>query len=521
MTIIPWIIAGALFLILLGLIGFIAYKSRKDKQLLDTAEYKVKNIIETAKKEAEQIRKAAEIEVREMKQQIREKVEKELEGKRRHLEELERKLDKKEDILEQRSNYLDKKDLELQQKEREIKQLQETLTKEKQEVDNLIAQEMQKLEQISGYTREEAKRELMRILEEEAKKDIVKKLKKMEEEAEFTAKNKAREIISLAIQKSASDYVSESTVSVVDLPNDEMKGRIIGREGRNIRAIEKATGVDLIIDDTPEAVILSSFDPIRREVARLALEKLIADGRIHPARIEDVVEKVKLELDAEIKKEGENTVFELGIGDIHPKLIKLIGRLKYRTSYGQNILQHSKEVAYIAAFMAHELGANVKIAKRAALLHDIGKAIDKEVEGTHVEIGVDLLRRFGESEEVIHAVEAHHGDVEPKTVEAVIVQSADALSAARPGARREILESYIRRLEKLEEIASSFEGVQKSYAIQAGREIRVIVNSDLVDDDKIYWLSKEIAKRIEEELDYPGQIKVTIIRETRAVEYAR
>ncbi len=521
MTIIPWIIAGALFLILLGLIGFIAYKSKKDKQLLDTAEYKVKNIIETAKKEAEQIRKAAEIEVREMKQQIRERVEKELEGKRKHLEELERKLDKKEDILEQRSNYLDKKDLELQQKEREIKQLQETLSKEKEEVQNLIAKEMQKLEQISGYSREEAKRELMRLLEEEAKKDIVKKLRKMEEEAEFTAKNKAREIISLAIQKSASDYVSESTVSVVDLPNDEMKGRIIGREGRNIRAIEKATGVDLIIDDTPEAVILSSFDPIRREVARLALEKLIADGRIHPARIEDVVEKVKLELDAEIKKEGENTVFELGIGDIHPKLIKLIGRLKYRTSYGQNILQHSKEVAYIAAFMAHELGANVKVAKRAALLHDIGKAIDKEVEGTHVEIGVDLLRRFGESEEVIHAVEAHHGDVEPKTVEAVIVQSADALSAARPGARREILESYIRRLEKLEEIASSFEGVQKSYAIQAGREIRVIVNSDLVDDDKIYWLSKEIAKRIEEELDYPGQIKVTIIRETRAVEYAR
>ncbi len=521
MTIIPWIIAGALFIILLGLIGFIAYKSKKDKQLLDSAEYKVKNIIETAKKEAEQIRKSAEIEVREIKQQIREKVEKELEGKRRHLEELEKKLDKKEDILEQRSNYLDKKDLELQQKEREIKQLQETLSKEKEELQHLITQEMKRLEQISGYSKEEAKRELMSLLEEEAKKDIVKKLKKMEEEAEFTAKNKAREIISLAIQKSASDYVSESTVSVVDLPNDEMKGRIIGREGRNIRAIEKATGVDLIIDDTPEAVILSSFDPIRREVARLALEKLIADGRIHPARIEDVVEKVKLELDAEIKKEGENTVFELGIGDIHPKLIKLIGRLKYRTSYGQNILQHSKEVAYIAAFMAHELGANVKIAKRAALLHDIGKAIDKEVEGTHVEIGVDLLRRFGESEEVIHAVEAHHGDVEPKTVEAVIVQSADALSAARPGARREILESYIRRLEKLEEIASSFEGVQKSYAIQAGREIRVIVNSDLVDDDKIYWLSKEIAKRIEEELDYPGQIKVTIIRETRAVEYAR
>ncbi len=521
MTIVPWIIAGALFIILLGLIGFIAYKSKKDKQLLESAEHKGKNIVESAKKEAEQIKKAAEIEVREIKQQIREKVEKELEGKRKHLEDLERKLDKKEDILEQRSNYLDKKDLELQQKEREIKQLQETLSKEKQEVEHLVTEQMKKLEQISGYTRDEAKRELMGLLENEAKKDIVKKLKKMEEEADFTAKNKAREIISLAIQKSASDYVSESTVSVVDLPNDEMKGRIIGREGRNIRAIEKATGVDLIIDDTPEAVILSSFDPIRREVARLALEKLIADGRIHPARIEDVVEKVKLELDAEIKKEGENTVFELGIGDLHPKLIKLIGRLKYRTSYGQNILQHSKEVAYIAAFMAHELGANVKIAKRAALLHDIGKAIDKEVEGTHVEIGVDLLRRFGESEEVIHAVQAHHGDVEAKTVEAVIVQSSDALSAARPGARREILESYIRRLEKLEEIASSFDGVYKSYAIQAGREIRVIVNSDLVDDDKIYWLSKEIAKRIEEELDYPGQIKVTIIRETRAVEYAR
>ncbi len=521
MNIIPWVIVAALFVIVLGLIGFIAYKSRKDKQLLDSAEYKVKQIIETAKKEAEQIRKTAEIEVREIKQQVREKIEKELEGKRRQLEELERKLEKKEDILEQRSNYLDKKDLELQQKERELKQLQETLSREREELKGLITQEMQRLEQISGYTKDEAKRELMRLLEEDAKKDIVKKLKKMEEEAEFTAKNKAREIISLAIQKSASDYVSESTVSVVDLPNDEMKGRIIGREGRNIRAIEKATGVDLIIDDTPEAVILSSFDPIRREVARLALEKLIADGRIHPARIEDVVEKVKLELDAEIKKEGENTVFELGIGDLHPKLIKLIGRLKYRTSYGQNILQHSKEVAYIAAFMAHELGANVKVAKRAALLHDIGKAIDKEVEGTHVEIGIDLLKRFGESDEVIHAVHAHHGDVEPKTVEAVIVQASDALSAARPGARREILESYIRRLEKLEEIASSFEGVHKSYAIQAGREIRVIVNSDLVDDDKIYWLSKEIAKRIEEELDYPGQIKVTIIRETRAVEYAR
>ncbi len=519
--IIPWVIVGVLTVIVLGLIGFIFYKSRKDRQLLDSASYKAEDIVEKAKREAEQIRKAAEIEVRELRQQIREKIEKELESKRRHLEELDRKLEKREDLLEQRSNYLDKKDLELQQKERNLKQLEETIQKDKVKLEQLIKEETQKLEHIAGLTREEAKRELMRHIEDEAKKDIVKKVRKMEEEAEFTAKNKAREIISLAIQKSASDYVSEATISVVDLPNDEMKGRIIGREGRNIRAIEKATGVDLIIDDTPEAVILSSFDPIRREVARLALEKLIADGRIHPARIEDVVEKVKLELDAEIKREGENTVFELGIGDLHPKLIKLIGRLKYRTSYGQNILQHSKEVAHIAAFMAHELGANVKIAKRAALLHDIGKAIDKEVEGTHVEIGVDLLKRFGESEEVIHAVEAHHGDVEPKTVEAVIVQASDALSAARPGARREILESYIRRLEKLEEIASSFEGVQKSYAIQAGREIRVIVNSEEVDDDKIYWLSKEIAKRIEEELDYPGQIKVTIIRETRAVEYAR
>lgn len=519
--IIPWVIVGVLTVIVLGLIGFIFYKSRKDKQLLDSALYKAEDIVDKAKREAEQIRKTAEIEVRELRQQIREKIEKELESKRRHLEELDKKLEKREDLLEQRSNYLDKKDLELQQKERNLKQLEETIQKDKVKLEQLIKEETQKLEHIAGLTREEAKRELMRHIEDEAKKDIVKKVRKMEEEAEFTAKNKAREIISLAIQKSASDYVSEATISVVDLPNDEMKGRIIGREGRNIRAIEKATGVDLIIDDTPEAVILSSFDPIRREVARLALEKLIADGRIHPARIEDVVEKVKLELDAEIKREGENTVFELGIGDLHPKLIKLIGRLKYRTSYGQNILQHSKEVAHIAAFMAHELGANVKIAKRAALLHDIGKAIDKEVEGTHVEIGVDLLKRFGESEEVIHAVEAHHGDVEPKTVEAVIVQASDALSAARPGARREILESYIRRLEKLEEIASSFEGVQKSYAIQAGREIRVIVNSEEVDDDKIYWLSKEIAKRIEEELDYPGQIKVTIIRETRAVEYAR
>jgi len=510
-----------LFLTNLGLIVFYTSRKKKDSHLLEVTEQKAKETLRLATGEADQIRRRAELDAKELKQKVKEEVERETTEKRKEIQEMEKRLLRKEDLVEKRMTTLDSKEQSLTDRDENLKRQALTLAQKEQEIQKIRDEQIETLERISGLTREAAKFEMMKLVEEDAQKSVTKKVKKMEEEAEVTALQKAKKIIGLAIQKSASDYVAEATVSVVNLPSDDMKGRIIGREGRNIRAIEAATGVDLIIDDTPEAVIVSSFDPIRRQVARLSLERLIADGRIHPGRIEEIVEKVKMELDAQIKEEGENTVYELGVGEIHPKLIKLIGRLKFRTSYGQNILHHSKEVAYIATFMAQELGADVKIAKRGALLHDIGKAIDKEIEGTHVEIGVDLLRRFGESEPVIHCVQAHHGDVEMTTLEAVIVQSADALSAARPGARREILETYIRRLEKLEELGRSFEGVSKSYAIQAGREIRVIVKSNEVDDDKVFWLSKGLAKKIEEELDYPGQIKVTVIRETRAVEYAK
>jgi len=515
------VLVVALALANLLLIAFYTYKRKKERKLREDSEFKASEVLRLANQEAEQIKRRAELEAKELKQKLKEDVEQEIRDKKQELHDMEKRLVRKEEVLEKRMSSLDDKERALDNREENLKRQALDLANKEQEVMKLKDRQIQELERIAGLSRDAAKHEMMKLVEDEAKKQVAQKVRKMEEEAEVTALQKAKKIISLAIQKSATDYVSETTVSVVDLPNDDMKGRIIGREGRNIRALEKATGVDLIIDDTPEAVIVSSFDPIRREVASLSLQRLISDGRIHPGRIEEVVEKVKMELDAQIKEEGENTVFELGIGEIHPKLIKLIGRLKFRTSYGQNILQHSKEVAYIATFIAHELGANPRIAKRGALLHDIGKAIDKEIEGTHVEIGVDLLRRFGETEPVIHCVESHHGDVEMKTLEAVIVQTADALSAARPGARREILETYIRRLEKLEELARGFEGVSKSYAIQAGREIRVIVKSEEVDDDRVFWLSKDIAKKIEEELDYPGQIKVTVIRETRAIEYAK
>lgn len=511
----------ALFLANLSLIAFYTYRRRKDRQTMEASEQKAAQILDLATREAEQIKRRAELEAKELKQKLKEDVEREIGEKKRELQEMEKRLVRKEDLLDKRMGTLDTKEKSLDNRDENLKRQALELAQAEKQIIEIKEEQVKRLEHISGLSRDAAKHELMKLVEDEAKKAVTRKVRKMEEEAEVGALQKAKKIIGLAIQKSASDYVSETTVSVVDLPNDDMKGRIIGREGRNIRALEKATGVDLIIDDTPEAVIVSSFDPIRREVARLSMERLISDGRIHPGRIEEVVEKVKMELDAQIKEEGENAVYELGIGEIHAKLIKLVGRLKFRTSYGQNILQHAKEVAYIATFMAQELGANPRIAKRGALLHDIGKAIDKEIEGTHVEIGVELLRRFGESEEVIHCVESHHGDVEMRTLEAVIVQAADALSAARPGARREILETYIRRLEKLEELARSFNGVSKSYAIQAGREIRVIVKSEEVDDDRVYWLSKDIAKKIEEELEYPGQIRVTVIRETRSVEYAK
>ena len=380
---------------------------------------------------------------------------------------------------------------------------------------------METLEKLSGLTAEEAKNFLISKVEEEARHDAALKLKEIDQQLKEEADRKAREVIALAIQRCAADHASEVTVSVVPLPNDEMKGRIIGREGRNIRALENLTGVDLIIDDTPEAITLSSFDPVRREVARIALEKLISDGRIHPTRIEEMVEKAKNEVEATIKQEGERAMFETGVHGLHPELVKILGRMRYRTSYGQNVLNHSIEVAHIAGLLAGELGANVTLAKRAGLLHDIGKAIDHEVEGSHVAIGVELAKKYRENAEVIHAIEAHHGDVEAHTVVACLVQAADAISAARPGARRENLEAYIKRLEKLEELAESFDGVEKSFAIQAGREIRIIVKPDIVKDDEMILLARDLAKKIEDEMSYPGQIKVHVVRETRAIEYAK
>ena len=381
--------------------------------------------------------------------------------------------------------------------------------------------QLEMLEKISGYTAEEAKQYLIENLESEVRHDYAVRLKDLEAQFKDEADDKARKLISLAIQKCAADHVAEATVSVVPLPNDEMKGRIIGREGRNIRTLETLTGVDLIIDDTPEAITLSSFDPVRREVARLSLEKLIADGRIHPARIEEMVDKARREVDLVIKQEGERATFDTGVHGLNPEIIKLLGRLRFRTSYGQNVLKHSIEVAHIAGLLAAELGVDVMVAKRAGLLHDLGKSVDHEVEGSHVTIGVDLAKKYKESEEIIHAIHAHHGDVEPSTVIACLVQAADAISAARPGARRENLENYIKRLEKLEEIATSFSGVERSYAIQAGREVRIVVKPDEVNDDELVLLSRELAKKIESELDYPGQIKVHLIRETRAIDYAK
>ncbi|MBQ8563477.1 MAG: ribonuclease Y, partial [Firmicutes bacterium] len=408
-----------------------------------------------------------------------------------------------------------------EKKEESITQKEQSLINKQKELDGFINKQMEELERISGYTSEEAKAILLSNMEKEIRHDASIMIKEIESKAKEEADKKAKYIITGAIQRCAADHVAESTVSVVNLPNDEMKGRIIGREGRNIRTIETLTGVDLIIDDTPEAVILSGFDPVRREVARIALEKLIVDGRIHPARIEEMVEKAEKEVNAIIKEEGEQATFEVGIHNLHPELVKLLGRLRFRTSYGQNVLKHSIEVAHLAGLMAGELGLDVKLAKRAGLLHDIGKALDHEVEGTHVDIGIDVLRRYKESEAVINGMAAHHGDYEAKSMEAVLIAAADALSAARPGARRETLDAYIKRLEKLEEIANTTAGVEKSFAIQAGREIRIIAKPDDVNDEEIVFLAREISKKIEAELEYPGQIKVNVVRETRAIDYAK
>jgi ribonuclease Y len=454
------------------------------------------------------------LEAKEEVHKLRNELERESRERRNELQRSERRLIQKEEALDRKSDNLEKKDDILNRKIRDI-------DSKRDEVGKILQKQLEELERVSGLTSNEAKDLLLNEIEKEVKHEAAIMIKDIEQKAKDEAQKKAKEIIAYSIQKCAADHVAETTVSVVNLPNDEMKGRIIGREGRNIRTLETLTGIDLIIDDTPEAVILSGFDPIRREIARIALEKLIVDGRIHPARIEEMVEKAKREVNEIIKEEGEQATFETGIHSLHPELVKLLGRLKYRTSYGQNVLKHSIEVSHLAGVMAAELGVDVKLAKRAGLLHDIGKSIDHEVEGTHVEIGMDLLKKYKESKEVIHAMSTHHGDYEPQTIEAVLVTAADAISAARPGARRETLETYIKRLQRLEEIANECSGVEKSFAIQAGREIRIMVKPDEMNDEGIVYLAREITKKIESELEYPGQIKVNVIRETRAIEYAK
>lgn len=491
------------------------------ERLIAEAEKEAARIRERGQKEAEALAKEAELKVKEQALQARAEAEKLANERLSQLDKQSQRLQQKEDGLDKKLTQVDQKTKELDLKTEKAREEQEKLEAQRAEAKALVEAQARKLEELSGLTREDARAELIGQLEYTAKMDAAKLVRRIEEEAQEEAQKKARWTISAAIQRVASDAVAETTVSSVQLPSDDLKGRIIGREGRNIRALEKATGCDLIVDDTPETIVVSSFDPIRREVARQSILKLLADGRIHPARIEEVVEKVKVEMDQHLKELGEQAAIAMGFPDVHPKLHKLIGRLNYRTSYGQNVLEHTKEVARIAEYMATELGADARLARRAGLFHDIGKAIDREVEGTHIEIGMELLKRFGEKEEVIHAMSCHHGDFEPRTVEAMLVTAADALSAARPGARREMLETYVKRLEQLEEIAGSYKGVQKSFAMQAGREIRIMVDAGQVNDDQAYWLAKDVTKRIETEMQYPGQIKVTVMRETRAVEYAR
>ncbi|WP_090552564.1 ribonuclease Y [Natronincola ferrireducens] len=508
------IILIALVAAIIGcLIGYFIRKNIAEGKI-NNAEELAKRLIEDAEKDAETSKKEILLEAKEEVHRLRNEFERESRERRNELQRIERRLIQKEETLDKKSDSLEHKDEKLTKK---LKDLEE----QQQEIQLLYEKELQKLEELSGLTSEEARALLLSDIEKEIKHEAAIMIKDIETKAKEEAEKKAKEIIVYAVQKCAADHVAETTVTVVQLPNDEMKGRIIGREGRNIRTLETLTGIDLIIDDTPEAVILSGFDAIRREVARLALEKLIVDGRIHPARIEEMVEKSKREVDTIIKEEGEQATFDTGVHGLHPELIKLLGRLKYRTSYGQNVLKHSVEVSYLAGIMAAELGLDVKLAKRAGLLHDIGKAVDHEIEGTHVEIGMELLRKYKESKEVIHAMSTHHGDYEPETIEAVLITAADAISAARPGARRETLESYIKRLEKLEEIANTYDGVEKSFAIQAGREVRIMVKPEQYNDEEIVVLARNITKHIEDELEYPGQIKVHVIRETRAIEYAK
>ncbi len=493
--------------------GGVAYRKKIAEAKLGDAEKKAEEIIADAKKEAETKKKETLLSAKEEIHKNRTEFDKEMKDRRFEISRQERRIEQKEANLDKKNDALDKKDEKLNQKIKELDVLTEETRKTKQ-------QQLEMLEKISGLSVDEAKDYLLKNVDEVRHESAI-MIKNILDEAKEEADKKAKNIISTAIQKCAADHVAEATVTVVALPNDEMKGRIIGREGRNIRTLETLTGIDLIIDDTPEAVVLSGFDPIRREIARVALEKLIVDGRIHPARIEEMVEKARKEVEAIIKQEGEQATFDTGVHGLHPEVIRLLGKLKYRTSYGQNVLKHSIEVSNLAGVMAGELGADVKMAKRAGLLHDIGKAMDHEIEGSHIEIGVDIAKKHKECAEVINAIASHHGDTEPTSIVACIVQACDAISAARPGARRENLETYIKRLEALEEIANSFEGVEKSFAIQAGREIRIIVKPENVKEDETILVARDIVKRIESELEYPGQIKVNVIRETRAVEYAK
>jgi len=511
---------GIVVAIVLALIWSVVSRRRAQAQLAE-ARQAGERIIDDARKQASARVKEADLEAKEKLLQMRSDFDKNAQKQRDEIKSVERRLQQKEESLDKKTQQVESRTAEVEKRDRALGDREKRVESKEAELESLVEEQRHKLEQVAGLTAEEAKRELIRGIENEARIDAANIIKRIESEATELGNQKAKKILGMAIQRMASDYVAENTVSVVDLPSEDMKGRIIGREGRNIRALELATGVDLIVDDTPEAVILSGFDPIRREIARISLERLMQDGRIHPARIEELVEKVRQELDQKLFEEGEAAAFSLGLTDINPEVLKLLGRLRYRTSYGQNVLVHSLEVAQLAALMAVELGVNDTIAKRGGLLHDIGKAIDREMEGTHLELGRQVLEKYGERREIIHAMECHHGDYDPTTVEAVLVNAADALSAARPGARREILENYVHRLERLESIANQMDGVSKSFAIQAGRELRIIVNAEKITDEQSIWLSKDVARKIESELQYPGQIKVTVIREMRATEYAK